>query len=131
MPVGDAEGERSPVDARIDDLVADEVVLVVGSITDPAGVTRGKYVPVRRLGDFQRSGMGVSPSWSVFCVDTGIAFTPAIGVAGDLRIRIDPADVRLIGDGIAWAPGSLGDQQGEPAALCTRSLLARAEGRKH
>lgn len=127
MPVGDAEGERSPVDARIDDLVADEVVLVVGSITDPAGVTRGKYVPVRRLGDFQRSGMGVSPSWSVFCVDTGIAFTPAIGVAGDLRIRIDPADVRLIGDGIAWAPGSLGDQHGEPAALCTRSLLARAE----
>ena len=96
-------------------------------MTDLAGVTRAKYVPLRRLGDFQRSGMGVSPSWSVFCVDTGIAFTPTIGVAGDLRIRIDPADVRLIDDGVAWAPGNLDDQHGNPAPLCVRSILASAE----
>ncbi|MCW2556230.1 MAG: glutamine synthetase, partial [Mycobacterium sp.] len=77
-------------DDRIEELRADGVELVAGSVTDLAGVTRAKYVPLRRLGDFQRSGMGVSPSWSVFCVDSGIAFTPTIGVAGDLRIRIDP-----------------------------------------
>ncbi len=68
--------------------------------------------------------MGVSPSWSVFCVDSGIAFTPTIGVAGDLRIRIDPADVRVVDAGIAWAPGDLTDQQGEPRAT-VRALAAR------
>ncbi len=94
-------------DDRIEELRADGVELVAGSVTDLAGVTRAKYVPLRRLGDFQRSGMGVSPSWSVFCVDSGIAFTPTIGVVGDLRIRIDPADVRVVDDGVAWAPGNL------------------------
>lgn len=115
------------IDDRITDLRAKGVELVAGSVTDPAGVTRAKYVPLRRLGDFQRSGMGVSPSWSVFCVDSGIAFTPTIGVAGDLRIRIDPATARVVDDGIAWAPGNLTDQAGDPAPLCVRSLLARTE----
>jgi glutamine synthetase len=114
-------------DDRIDELRAEGVELVAGSVTDLAGVTRAKYVPLRRLGDFQRSGMGVSPSWSVFCVDSGIAFTPTIGVAGDLRIRIDPAEARVVEPGVAWAPGNLTDQAGEPAPLCLRSLLARAE----
>jgi glutamine synthetase len=117
----------SDIAGRIEELRADGVELIAGSVTDPAGVTRAKYVPLRRLGDFQRSGMGVSPSWSVFCVDSGIAFTPTIGVAGDLRIRIDPADVRLIETGIGWAPGNLTNQDGSPAPLCARSLLARAE----
>lgn len=115
------------IDDRIADLRAKGVELVAGSVTDPAGVTRAKYVPLRRLGDFQRSGMGVSPSWSVFCVDSGIAFTPTIGVAGDLRIRIDPATARVVDDGIAWAPGNLTDQAGDAAPLCVRSLLARTE----
>jgi glutamine synthetase len=115
------------IDDRIADLRAKGVELIAGSVTDPAGVTRAKYVPLRRLGDFQRSGMGVSPSWSVFCVDSGIAFTPTIGVAGDLRIRIDPATAQVIDDGIAWAPGNLTDQAGDPAPLCVRSLLARTE----
>ncbi|MGH3637796.1 MAG: glutamine synthetase family protein [Mycobacterium sp.] len=115
------------VEDRIEELRADGVELVAGSVTDLAGVTRAKYVPLRRLGDFQRSGMGVSPSWSVFCVDSGIAFTPTIGVIGDLRIRIDPAEVRVIDAGIAWAPGDLTDQQGASAPLCPRSLLARTE----
>ena len=114
-------------DDCIDELRAKGVELVAGSVTDPAGVTRAKYVPLRRLGDFQRSGMGVSPSWSVFCVDSGIAFTPTIGVAGDLRIRIDPTTARVVDDGIAWAPGNLTDQAGDPAPLCVRSLLARTE----
>ena len=114
-------------DSTVADLRAEGVELVAGSITDPAGVTRAKYVPLRRLGDFQRSGMGVSPSWSVFCVDSGIAFTPTIGVAGDQRIRIDPADVRIIDAGVAWAPGNLTDQDGASAPLCARSLLARTE----
>lgn len=116
-----------PLPNDVEDLRAQGVGLVAGSITDLAGVTRAKYVPVRRLDSFQRSGMGVSPSWSVFCVDSGIAFTENIGVDGDLRIRIDPADLRLVDDGIAWAPGDLTDQHGAAADLCTRSLLKRVE----
>jgi glutamine synthetase len=112
---------------QIDEHRADGVEIVAGSLTDLAGVTRAKYVPLRRLSSFQSAGMGVSPSWSVFCVDSGIAFTPDVGVVGDLRIRIDPADLRLVEDGVAWAPASLYDQYGEPAPLCTRALLARAE----
>lgn len=119
-------GHPDPSD-RADHLRADGVAIVAGSVTDLAGVTRAKYVPVSRLGAFTRAGMGVSPSWSVFCVDSGIAFTPSIGVAGDLRIRIDPDDVRVVEDGVGWAPGSLNDQYGEPAPLCTRTLLARYE----
>ena len=77
---------------------------------------------------FQRAGMGVSPSWSVFCVDSGIAFTPTIGVDGDLRIRIDPADLRLVDDGVAWAPGNLTDQQGSPRP-CACARCSRAPNR--
>lgn len=112
---------------EIDDLRAAGVEIVAGSLTDLAGVTRAKYVPLRRLPSFHSAGMGVSPSWSVFCVDSGIAFTPDIGVVGDLRIRIDPADLQVVEDGVAWAPASLYDQYGEPAPLCTRTLLAHAE----
>ncbi len=111
----------------VEELRSHGVALVAGSITDLAGVTRAKYVPVHRLETFHRAGMGVSPSWSVFCVDSGIAFTPNIGVDGDLRIRIDPADLRLVDDGVAWAPGDLTTQDGAAADLCTRSLLKRVE----
>ena len=127
MPVRSDVEEDADFAGRVEELRAGGVELVAGSVTDLAGVTRAKYVPLRRLAAFQRAGMGVSPSWSVFCVDSGIAFTPNIGVVGDLRIRIDPADLRHVDDGVAWAPGNLHDQQGSPAPLCMRSLLAHTE----
>jgi Aminotransferase class-III len=73
MPMsGDVERDAG-IARRTAELRADGVELVAGSVTDLAGVTRAKYVPLRRLEAFQRAGMGVSPSWSVFCVDSGIA----------------------------------------------------------
>ena len=66
------------------------VRLVVGTVVDMAGVTRAKAVPRDRLAAFVQVGMGASPSWNVFCVDFGVAFTPPLGVTGDLRLRIDP-----------------------------------------
>lgn len=112
-------------------LAKDGVAVVAGSVTDLAGVTRGKYVPTRRLPSFVRSGMGASPSWSVFCVDSGIAFTPALGVTGDLRIRIDPDALRVIDDGVAWAPGGFHDQDGTPVDVCPRDLLLRTTDQTH
>jgi glutamine synthetase len=127
MPVPGDVDEGAELARRVAELRAAGVELVAGTVTDLAGVTRAKYVPLRRLSAFQHAGMGVSPSWSVFCVDSGIAFTADIGVVGDLRIRIDPADLRQVDDGVAWAPGDLRDQQGNPAPLCVRSLLASTE----
>lgn len=103
-----------------------ERVLVGGSIVDMGGVARAKYVPAGRLDAFRDIGMGASPSWSVFTVDGAIAFTGDLGVVGDLRIRIDPADLRDVADGVAWAPGDLYHQDGRPSAMCARSVLRRA-----
>ncbi len=100
------------------------VDLLVGTAVDFGGVTRSKGVPVRRLPAFVQSGMGASPSWNVFCVDNAIAFTSTIGVTGDLRLRLDPARVRRIDDGLAWGPTDFYEQDGTPSPLCSRSRLA-------
>src|SRR6478672_5701075 len=88
-----------------------------------AGVARAKYVPATRLEAFHTVGMGASPSWSVFSVDGSIAFTPELGVVGDNRIRIDPANVRTVEDGVGLAPGDLYLQDGEPSPMCARLRL--------
>src|SRR6478735_11032917 len=90
-----------------------------------AGVARAKYVPASRTEAFRVHGMGASPSWSVFCVDGTIAFTPEINVIGDLRIRIDPEELRTVADGVAIAPGDLHQQDGTPSPMCARSVLKR------
>jgi glutamine synthetase len=114
-----------------DALLADRGVrLVLGTVVDMAGVTRAKAVPRDRLPVFVDAGMGASPSWNVFCVDFGIAFTPALGVVGDLRLRIDPHQVTVVDDGVAWAPADLHEQDGTAYGGCARSrlraLVARA-----
>lgn len=101
-------------------------MLVGGSVVDMGGVARAKYVPAARLDAFRDVGMGASPSWSVFTVDGSVAFTGELGVVGDLRIRIDPADLRDVVAGIAWAPGDLYHQDGRPSAMCARAALRRA-----
>ncbi|MEP9383259.1 glutamine synthetase family protein [Nocardioides sp. KR10-350] len=111
--------------AYVDRLHGRGVELVGGSVVDMAGIVRAKYVPVRRLPAFHQAGMGASPSWSVFTIDGGIAFTPSLNVIGDRRIRIHPEDVRVVADGVGWAPGDLCDQDGEPSAMCGRSILRR------
>jgi glutamine synthetase len=121
MPVLAAE-ELTTVAARLEDA---GVRMVSGSVVDPAGVVRAKHVPARRVGAFHTAGMGASPSWNVFCVDNAIAFTPRFGVVGDLRLRADLAALRLLGDGVAWAPAEMFEQDGAPAPVCTRGLLRR------
>jgi glutamine synthetase len=105
------------------ELNAAGVRIVLGTVVDYSGVTRAKGVPIARLKAFATNGMGASPSWMVFCVDFGIAFTQQLGVVGDLRARIDPSRLIVVDDGIAWAPATLHEQDGSVFAGCPRARL--------
>ncbi|BBY67037.1 glutamine synthetase GlnA [Mycolicibacterium helvum] len=111
-------------------LEADGVHTVVGTVVTPAGLTHAKTVPIRRLDAFADAGLGFSPVTHGFTIDrTGIAFAEGISVVGDQRIRIDLDALRTIGDGLAWAPASFFDQDGNPIPACARGTLARIESR--
>jgi glutamine synthetase len=116
--------------AAIAQLESDGVATLIGTVVTAAGLTHAKTIPLRRMGAFADPGLGASPVWHVFTIDqTGIAFTETTGVIGDQRIRIDLGALRILGDGLAWAPGAFFDQDGEPDPYCSRGTLARVEGR--
>jgi glutamine synthetase len=52
-------------------------------------------------------------------------------VVGDLRLRADLAAVRLLGDGLAWAPAEMCTQDGELSPACSRGLLRRTQAALH
>lgn len=104
--------------------------IVVGTIVNPAGLTLAKVVSVDATDRFADPGLGASPTWHGFAIDrAGIAFTDAISVVGDERLRIDRHALRFIEDGLAWAPASFFDQDGNPVPACTRGTLVRIESR--
>lgn len=114
--------------AAIAQLEAKGVDTVIGSVVNPAGLTHAKTVPIRRTNLFADPGLGASPSWHVFTIDqTGLAFTEDVGVVGDQRLRIDLNALRIIGDGLAWAPAAFFEQDGTPVAACGRGTLRRIE----
>ncbi len=103
---------------------------LIGTVVNPAGLTLAKVVPASRVAAFADPGLGASPTWHGFAIDqTGIAFTDDISVVGDQRVRIDPAGVRPLGGGLAWAPGCFHDQHGAPVPACARGTLGRVEAR--
>ncbi|MDI3315759.1 MAG: glutamine synthetase family protein [Mycobacterium sp.] len=114
--------------AAIAQLEAEGVDVVIGTVVNPAGLTQAKAVPIRRTNTFAYPGLGVSPVWNAFAIDqSGIAFADDIGVVGDYRVRIDLSALRIIGDGLAWAPGSFFEQDGTPLPVCSRGTLGRIE----
>lgn len=114
--------------AAIAQLEAEGVDTVIGTVVNPAGLTNAKTVPIRRTNAFADPGLGAGPSWHAFAIDqTGIAFTDDIGVVGDQLLRIDLTDLRIIGDGLAWAPAGFFEQTGEPVPVCSRGRLRRTE----
>ena len=114
--------------AAIAQLEAEGVDAVIGTVVNPAGLTLAKTVPIRRTNAFADPGLGASPVWHGFAIDqTGIAFTERIGVVGDQRVRIDLSALRMLGDGLAWAPGSFFEQDGTPVTVCSRGTLGRIE----
>jgi len=103
---------------------------LIGTVVNPAGLTLAKVVSAGGASRFLDPGLGASPTWHGFAIDqTGIAFTDEISVVGDQRVRIDPDALRVIDDGLAWAPGVFFDQDGDPVAACTRGTLGRTESR--
>ena len=115
--------------AAIAQLEAEGVDTVIGTVVNPAGLTHAKTVPIRRTNTFADPGLGASPSWHAFAIDqTGIAFTDDVGVIGDQRLRLDLSALRIIGDGLAWAPASFFEQDGTPVPVCARGTLGRIEG---
>jgi glutamine synthetase len=114
--------------AAIAQLEAEGVDTVIGTVVNPAGLTLAKTVPIRRTNTFADPGLGASPSWHAFAIDqTGIAFTADAGVVGDQRLRIDLSALRIVGDGLAWAPASFFEQDGTPVPTCSRGTLRRVE----
>lgn len=114
--------------AAIAQLEAEGVDTVIGTAVNPAGLTLAKTIPIRRTNTFADPGLGAGPSWHAFAIDqTGIAFTDDIGVIGDQRLRIDLAALRILGDGVAWAPAGFFEQGGAPVAACSRGTLLRVE----
>ena len=112
--------------AAIAQLDAEGVDTVIGTAVNPAGLTQAKTVPIRRANTFADPGLGASPSWHAFVIDqTGIA--DVVPVIGDQRLRIDLSALRIIGDGLAWAPGAFFEQDGTPVPACTRGTLGRIE----
>ena len=114
--------------AAIAQLEAEGVDTVIGTVVSHAGLTQAKTVPIRRTNTFADPGLGASPSWHAFAIDqTGIAFTDDVGVVGDQRLRIDLSALRIIGDGLAWAPAAFFEQDGTPVPACSRGTLSRVE----
>src|ERR1700749_3720858 len=115
----------APVVAQLE---AEGVDTVIGTVVTPAGLTQAKAVPIRRTNTFADPGLGASPSWHAFAIDqTGIAFTDEVGVVGDQRPRIDLSALRIVGDGLAWAPATFFEQDGTPVSACSRGTLGRIE----
>jgi glutamine synthetase len=113
--------------ARIDALRRDGVRVLTGTFVDSAGVFRAKQTSVDRAGVFAGPGLGASPVWVIFCIDDGIAFTPRFGAVGDMRLRADLDAVVKLGDGAAWAPLELADQEGEPMGFDPRGAVRRQQ----
>ncbi|SDS66507.1 type I glutamate--ammonia ligase [Microlunatus soli] len=110
------------------DLLDRQVSTLIGTVWNPNGLLLAKTVPTQRADAFVETGLGASPTWHGFTIDQGgIAVTKAISPVGDLRLRIDPDAVRVIGDGFAWGPARFVTQEGGPVAECGRGALARIE----
>jgi glutamine synthetase len=120
----------TPLTSAATTLESGGVITLIGSVVNSAGLVHAKTVPLNRVSAFADPGLGASPVWHVFTIDqAGIAVGGAIGVVGDQRIRIDTDALRVLGDGLAWAPGSFYDQDGAPDPFCSRGTLARIEER--
>ena len=110
------------------DLAANGVVGVAVSYVDNSGVARVKTVPVKRLEDAARHGIGMSPVFDVFMFDDAITASPSsTGPTGDLRLFPDLERLVVLAGqpGWAWAPVDRRTQEGAPHPGCQRTFARR------
>ncbi|MGV0597425.1 glutamine synthetase family protein [Mycolicibacterium porcinum] len=130
MTAGSSGPAKLLAAAAIAQLESDGVATLIGTVVSPAGLTHAKTVPLRRMGIFADPGLGASPVFHAFTIDqTGIAMGRDIGVVGDQRIRIDLGALRILGDGLAWAPAAFYNQDGSGDPYCSRGVLQRVQDR--
>ncbi|MET0522660.1 MAG: glutamine synthetase family protein [Jiangellaceae bacterium] len=101
---------------------------VILSYVDTAGINRVKTVPLSRLDDAVRWGVGMSPVFDTFLADDSITSTDLLGGPdGDLRLRPDlDRLVALAGQpGWAWAPADRFTREGEPWLVDQRGFARR------
>ncbi len=119
------EEERHRVGTLAERLEADGIAAVALTFVDNAGITRVKSVPVGRLPEVARRGIGMSPVFDFFLVDDSIA--PEGGPTGDLRLRPDLNRLTALSaqPGWAWAPVDRFLQDGQPYPGCQRGFARR------
>lgn len=116
---------EADVASLCDELAARGVHTLRGTFMDSSGVLRAKQTPLSRAGAFNRSGLGASNSWAVFAADDLLCMTPRFSAVGDMRLRADLETVVDLGEGVAWTPLSLVDQDGTSLDYCGRTVLRR------
>ncbi len=110
------------------ELGARGVVGVAVSYVDNSGIARVKTVPVRRLQDAARHGIGMSPVFDVMMFDDSITASPSsTGPVGDLRLFPDLERLVVLAGqpGWAWAPLDRRTQDREPHPGCQRTFARR------
>ena len=110
------------------ELRARGVVGVAASYVDNSGIARVKTVPVRRLENAARDGIGMSPVFDVMMFDDSITASPSsTGPVGDLRLFPDLERLVVLAGqpGWAWAPLDRRAQDGRPHPGCQRTFARR------
>jgi len=118
----------NPAERAAADLAADGVVGVAASYVDNSGIARVKTVPVARLENAVRQGIGMSPVFDVFMFDDAITASPSsTGPVGDLRLfpDLDRLVALAAQPGWAWAPVDRRTQDGQPHPGCQRTFARR------
>lgn len=126
------EPSAETVDATTHTLREAGVRAVVLSFVDNAGITRVKLVPLQRLGQAARTGVGASSLFGVFAVDDHLAEAPGLETpSGDSRLL--PVLQRMVPlaalPGFAWAPAVSLAHDGSPEPAAARACLERSESR--
>ncbi|MGD0999007.1 MAG: glutamine synthetase family protein [Thermoleophilia bacterium] len=95
-------------------------------MVDSGGINRVKCVPLDKLAQATRSGMGFSRLWATALSNDHFTATDALsGPSGDIRLLPDPASLVQLVATPAWAWAALDqyEQDGEVFACCQRSFL--------
>ena len=116
-------------EAMAEALAVAGVVAMAVTVVDNSGITRVKGIPVARLADAARKGIGATPTFDAFGIDDSIA--PIGTPLGDLRLVPDlDAVVTLAGQpGWSWAPADRFEVDGTPYAGCQRTFARRQQDR--